>query len=110
MKIVKIAIQFILPCLGNIDRDGKILAFRKDAEGRALFMESWWHSALKRAAMAYGKHQDEVMKVKIDPVIMGEIKTYRRYYKRTKYRKHEAFLGGDIVTRKYSARRFRADT
>jgi hypothetical protein len=72
----------------------------RDAEGHVVFLQSWWRASLLHAANAIGRWRQEVEAIQADPVIHGQTSIYRRYYKSTEFKAHEAFVvGAEVVVR-----------
>jgi len=99
MRTVVMRIRFTTPCLGNRrdNKQGGMLCHLRDGQNRIVFLQSWWDSAMTQAAQAFGRHQTDVRKIRWSPIIDGVPRVYRRYYKKDKARKHEAFRAGDEI-------------
>jgi hypothetical protein len=98
MRMVVIRIKFTTPCLGSKgDRKDDCLSHHRDGHGRVVFLQSWWDSAMAQAAKAYGRHQNDVRKIRWSPIVDGVTHPYWRHFKTNKAREHEAFRVGDEV-------------
>lgn len=99
MRTVVARLRFTTPCLGNRKDSsrGGMLCHLRDAQSRVVFLQSWWDSALVQTAQAYGRHQSTVRKIRWSPIVDGCTRVHKRYYKKDKYRKHEAFDVGDEI-------------
>ena len=99
MRMVVVRLRFTTPCLGNIkdSKQGGRLCHLRDGQGRVVFLQSWWDSAMTQAARAYGRHGKAVRKIRWSPIVDGVTHVFTRYYKKDMYRKHEAFRAGDEI-------------
>jgi hypothetical protein len=90
------SIRFTTPCLGHI-RGKDSNRMLRDADGNIIFLQTWWRAGLGFAAQSLCRYQKEVPDIQTDPVVEGELGTYRRYYAPDKYTDHEAFDAGSII-------------
>ena len=108
---VSVIIRFTTPCLGNVR--GSVGEMLRDAQGRVIFLQSWWRAGLGFAAQALCRYQKEVAEVQTDPVVEGTLSNYERYYAPDKSQTHEAFDAGTtlrvrfLLPRKMDAKGFR---
>lgn len=93
---VQAKLRFNNYCLGNrrVRRIDKML---RDPDGRVMFMPVWWQALMRYAAKVLNRHHATVSKIDWDPVIDGDTRIHRRYYKPERFQKHEAFFPGDII-------------
>lgn len=96
MQEVMTKLRFNQPCLGNVRKKDQN-EMLKDAEGRVLFLPTWWQAVALFAAKVCNKHQELVKQICWDPVVEGLPKHFRRYYEPGKFTVHEAFLPGDVI-------------
>lgn len=113
MREITTRIKFTSPCLGKIRTyrtfciQGKrkkraIFFLSKNAEGKVVFLQSWWQANLRKAADVLCRYQRDVRLVQFSPEVDGKPRpipdeTYRRYYDRDRFSLHEAFFAGDVV-------------
>lgn len=95
MEVVA-TLRFTTPCLGNI-RGKDANRMLRDANGKVIFLQTWWRAGLGFAAQALCRYQKEVPDVQTDPVVDGELSVYKRYYAPEKYTEHEAFDAGSVI-------------
>lgn len=90
------SIRFTTPSLGNLrnERRDKML---RNAEGKVIYLQSWWRAGLRYAAQARGLPNRVVDAIQADPVVEGTPSVYRRYYSSSAFKEHEAFQTGDIL-------------
>lgn len=94
---VQVTLQFNNYSLGN-RRGGRVWTMLKDANGKVMFMPSWWKAVMRHAARIFSRHHDAVTRIDWDPVIAGTPRPYKRFYKPQCFQRHEAFHPGDTVT------------
>ena len=90
-------IRFTTPCLGA-ERKPRCDTMLRDKEGRVILMQSWWRSALRFAAKAMCRHQDDIENIQVDPVVDGTTRIYKRYFSTASFQEHECFDAGDEIT------------
>jgi len=96
MTEVEVTLRFNNHCLGDC-RFGSISAFLRDPDGRVMLLATWWASLMRYAAKVANRHHKTVKDIDWDPVVQGESREYRRYYKARRFRLHEAFYPGDEI-------------
>jgi len=69
----------------------------RDPEQRVIFKPVWWQSLMRYAAKVLNRHHDAVKGIDWDPVIDGDTRLFRRYYRPRQYMLHEAFYPGDVI-------------
>lgn len=96
-------IRFTTPCLGNVRRSDYDRMTR-DAEGRIIFMPTWWRAALGQAARAISRYQDYVKQIMPALPIEGKLsRVSRRYGKGPNDLKvHEGYDAGAVVTVRFA--------
>ena len=97
MTEVVIRLRFITPCLGNVRNKDAPDSMLKDPEGRILFLPAWWNPFMTYGAKAFAKHQKLIHKIRWDPVVIGRLSKFKRYYNSTDYKEHEAFMPGTEI-------------
>ncbi len=90
-------IRFTTPCLGA-ERKPRRDAMARDKDGRVILLQSKWRAALRFAAKAICRHQDDIDNIQVDPVVDGTTGIYRRYFSTTQVQEHECFNAGDEIT------------
>lgn len=102
MELV-VRLKFTTPCLGNVRRSDYDRMTR-DAEGRVIFMPTWWRSAFGQAARAISRYYDYVNQILPALPIDGELVRITRRYGRgpddTKV--HEGYDVGSTVTARFA--------
>jgi hypothetical protein len=93
---LRATLEFTTPCLGN-ERSADLDRMLRDKEGHVVFLQSWWRSSLRFAAKALGRHQHAVEEIQVDPVVVGALSTYRRFWSATESKQHEAFAAGSTI-------------
>lgn len=91
-------LRFTTPCLGNVRRNDYDRMTR-DAEGRIIFMPTWWRAALGQAARAISRYQNYVNQIMPALPVEGKLsRVSRRYGKGPDDLKvHEGYDVGAVV-------------
>lgn len=97
MKNGKLEIEFVTHCLASGNRDTVSDRFMKDSEGRVVWNQSWWYSALTTAILQSGVRDVKPGHFNFNPVVVAETQLYRRKYNGDKFRTHESIMPGTKV-------------
>jgi hypothetical protein len=99
MKTVKFTVEFLQPSLASGTRDQEVSTFPRSSDGRIIFQDSWWHSALCAALQGTVEGAEvNASDIRMDPELDAETETYTRRYNGTQQRKHECIPAGANVT------------
>ena len=99
-------IRFTQPSLGSVQRriNGQtVYCLHRTAEGKTMFLPSWWRAITREASNVLNIYQAEVLRIRWDPEVSGDVTKYRRYVGtrkkgRARFALHEAFDAGSRLT------------
>lgn len=109
MRELTVRLRFVTHCLGNVRKhyrkEGRLRNYYvlpRNADGKVIFMPTWWAATVRRAAEILCKHHKEVGQIRFAMEVDGNPRAvpdqlYRRYFTNDKFSKHEAFYPGDVI-------------
>lgn len=99
MNTITFTVEFLQPSLASGTRDDDISKFPRSKDGKIIFQDAWWHSAI--SAALHGTLEAENISpsdIRIDPEISVDTELYKRRYNGTMERKHECIPAGATIT------------
>jgi len=98
MKEFKFEVEFLQPALANGGREDDECRFPRTSDGKLVFQDAWWHSAITAALMNMADMEHvHPSDIHIDLEIEAETRMFARRFNGDQTRVHESIPAGARV-------------